>query len=188
MIIGLTGKVGAGKHTAADFLAKKGYQIIDVDRLTFDLYKRGSPIWHQLVDLFGKKILSKNLEINRKKLAAIVFDNEKLLNELNVIVHPVLVDLMRTKISELITRNYQNIVVVAALGDQLELSSLVEKTVLISADLQKRIDWLKANRDLKEPEIRKRDILQKEPQIFNYKIQNDGNIKLFEKRILSLLD
>ena len=39
MILGITGKSGTGKHTAAKFLEQKGWKVLDVDKIAHKLYR-----------------------------------------------------------------------------------------------------------------------------------------------------
>jgi len=89
-VIGLTGPVGAGKDEAAKILRRRGAFVIDADEAAHTLYGRQSPAWSQLVKTFGSRILIRGGEINRKKLAEIVFSDKRKLKELDRIVHPFL--------------------------------------------------------------------------------------------------
>lgn len=91
LVVGLTGGIGAGKSTLAALLAERGAQIIDADALGRDALRPGKPAWHSVVDQFGEDILiAHSLEIDRKRLAEIVFNDRDKLAALNAIVHPVI--------------------------------------------------------------------------------------------------
>jgi len=91
LLVGLTGGIGSGKSTFAALLAERGAQIIDADLLGREALKPGEPAWHSVVDQFGDDVLVPGtMDIDRKRLAAIVFGNQASLAALNAIVHPVI--------------------------------------------------------------------------------------------------
>ncbi len=88
IIIGLTGGIASGKSIVAGMFAQKGAFVIDADTVAHQVIKSGEPAWEEIVSFFGTGILSAEGEIDRKKLAALVFNNEEHLKKLNAIVHP----------------------------------------------------------------------------------------------------
>ena len=78
LIIGLTGGIATGKSTVADMFKERGIPIVDTDKISFDLLKKGSTSYDEVVSLFGDDILFTNGDINRKKLGKAIFKNENL--------------------------------------------------------------------------------------------------------------
>ena len=87
-VIGLTGPIGAGKDEVARILRRRGAYIIDADAVAHTLYETQTPVWHELIRVFGSKVLVRGGKINRKKLGDIVFSDQKRLKELDRIIHP----------------------------------------------------------------------------------------------------
>ena len=87
-IIGLTGGIGTGKSTVAGFLRELGAAYMDLDRTGHEVYQAGTPAHDELIDVFGSGILGNDREIEREKLAAIVFNDREALKKLNGIIHP----------------------------------------------------------------------------------------------------
>ncbi|MGY3776135.1 dephospho-CoA kinase [Helcococcus sueciensis] len=87
-IIGLTGSIATGKSTVSKYLIKKGYKVVDADKITHELMKKDNINYVEIVKHFGNSILDKDDEIDRKKLANIVFSDENKLNALNNLTHP----------------------------------------------------------------------------------------------------
>jgi len=85
--IGLTGGIGSGKTTVA-----KVFELLDVpvyyaDAASKRLYKTDKQLIKKMKEHFGDDIYNQD-ELNRTKLASIVFDNPEKLNLLNSLVHP----------------------------------------------------------------------------------------------------
>ncbi len=87
-IIGLTGGIGSGKSTVAAYLKDLGAAVIDLDKVGHEVLKSGSRAFRKVVSEFGKDILDASGEIDRARLADLVFKNPKALARLNRIVHP----------------------------------------------------------------------------------------------------
>ena len=89
MFIGVTGGVGAGKSTILQILEDKyNAHIIMADDVARELMNKGKASYRAIVKEFGDDILREDGEIDRQKLADIVFQDEEKLNKLNSIVHP----------------------------------------------------------------------------------------------------
>lgn len=88
-LIGLTGNIACGKSTVIDMLATLGAHTIDADRVTHRLQQPGTPVYDQIISIFGPQIVSAPGEsIDRRKLGAIVFSDAAALQTLERIVHP----------------------------------------------------------------------------------------------------
>jgi dephospho-CoA kinase len=86
-IIGLTGGIGAGKSTVAQFFSELGASVVDADHLARIAIERGSAGFDEVIARFGETILS-NGDINRKVLAEIVFSDPVAKSDLEAIIHP----------------------------------------------------------------------------------------------------
>lgn len=113
-VIGLTGGIGSGKSTVAQFLAELGAVIMDLDKVGHEALKKGSQAWEQAVGEFSKDILTAGGEIDRSKLGKIVFGNHKALMCLNRIVHPAIDNIVKTKIEEYRRQGVRVVVLEAA--------------------------------------------------------------------------
>jgi dephospho-CoA kinase len=88
--VGLTGGVACGKSTVAKMFADLGAKIIDADTIAHELYRPGHEVLQELVRHFGTEILKPDGELDRPKLATLVFDGGRV-EELNKIVHPAVI-------------------------------------------------------------------------------------------------
>ncbi|MBP7898238.1 MAG: dephospho-CoA kinase [Candidatus Planktophila sp.] len=86
-VIALTGGIGAGKSTVAQFFSELGANVVDADHLARIAIERGSEGFDEVVARFGETILA-NGDINRKALAEIVFSDPSAKSDLEGIIHP----------------------------------------------------------------------------------------------------
>lgn len=93
---GLTGGIGSGKSTAAALFASLGAVTINSDEIGRDMMKPGTVVYDRIVSGFGAEVVDANGQLDRAKLAEIVFNDLDKLKHLNAIVHaPVLREIDR---------------------------------------------------------------------------------------------
>lgn len=88
VILGITGSFGSGKSTVASMFGDLGVPVMDADVAARDAVVAGSPGLAQIVEAFGEDVLAADKGLDRKKMAAIVFDDPESRAALNAIVHP----------------------------------------------------------------------------------------------------
>jgi dephospho-CoA kinase len=87
LVVGLTGGIGAGKSTVAQFFAELGALVIDADQLARMAIERGTDGFADVLLRFGDEVIV-NGDIDRKKLAEIVFSDPEARKDLEAIIHP----------------------------------------------------------------------------------------------------
>lgn len=87
-LIGLTGGIGMGKSTSADFLASYSLAVADTDQIARQVVEPGQPALNEIRDVFGPGILKEDGQLNREALAGVVFESETRRKELERILHP----------------------------------------------------------------------------------------------------
>ncbi len=93
--VGITGNLGCGKSTVGNMFKRLGAVVVDADEIIREFYKKNSPIYDKLVFLLGEEVVSENGDIDRKKVANIVFENPELLKRLEKITHTALYERLR---------------------------------------------------------------------------------------------
>ena len=87
LVVALTGGIGAGKSTVAQFFAQLGALVIDADQLARLAIERGTDGFAEVMMRFGDEVII-NGDIDRRKLAEIVFSDSKARADLEEIIHP----------------------------------------------------------------------------------------------------
>ncbi len=134
LLVGLTGTMGSGKSTTASILKKMGAFNIDADALCRDLVQPNRPAWKEVVQAFGEKILQGNdQEIDRGKLAQIVFNDKAKKKQLENILHPRVIK-EEKKVAEQIFKDHPEAIVI------------VEAALLIESGNHRRMDKIGSTR------------------------------------------
>jgi dephospho-CoA kinase len=110
-VIGLTGNIATGKSVVRKMLEHLGAYGIDADALGHRAIAADAPGYQAVIDTFGKWILAADGQIDRAKLARVVFSDPEALAQLETIVHP----LVRQAVDILIRRAPQNVIVIEAI-------------------------------------------------------------------------
>jgi len=185
--VALTGGIGSGKSLVGEILEELGALVIDSDQLAREVIERGSPGYEEVITAFGDSILSQG-QIDRAKLAAVVFKEEDLRKKLESIIHPLV-----REAAEKLARNLPS---GAILVNQIPL--LVESdgakrfdyVVTVSADEEIRRERLRL-RGLKDYEITERMAAQvadlDREKIANYILRNDGSIDELTRAVEALM-
>jgi dephospho-CoA kinase len=109
--VALTGGLGSGKSTVAEFLRELGAQVIEADELGRALMEPGQDIFAAIVQRFGREVLGPDGRLNRARLAEMAF-KEGRLQELNALVHPAVIAAQRRWMDEIFARDPAAVAVV----------------------------------------------------------------------------
>jgi dephospho-CoA kinase len=83
----IAGGIGAGKTAATDYLASRGFAIVDADDVARTVTEPGEPAWIAMVDAFGDAVLQEDRTLDRAFVAEVVFHDPSALKRLNMITH-----------------------------------------------------------------------------------------------------
>jgi dephospho-CoA kinase len=87
LVVALTGGIGSGKSTVSEFFARLGALVIDADQLARMVIERGTDGFAEVLLRFGDDVIL-NGDLNRKRLAEIIFSDEEARKDLESIIHP----------------------------------------------------------------------------------------------------
>ncbi len=152
-VIGLTGNIATGKSVVRKMLEHLGAFGIDADALSHQAIGKGGPGYAAVVELFGKWLLNDDGQINRARLARIVFADPEALTRLEGIIHPI----VGQGIDFLAKRTQSSVVVIEAiklLESGLARDSDAAWTVHVPEAMQEQ--RLMAKRGLSQAEARQR--------------------------------
>jgi len=154
MIIGLTGSFGTGKSYVASVFKELGAKVIDADVLARKALLKNSGTYKKIITAFGKGILDKSGEIDRRVLAGIVFNERRKLKKLNRIVHPEVIRKIKKAIGE--NTEKRVIIIDAPLLIEADLAKDVDKLIVVTSSKAKQIERCMKKFRISRGEILKR--------------------------------
>ena len=162
MILGITGSSGAGKSTVCEILERKyNSQTINADKIAKQLSKQGTSYLQEIVQNFGNDILLQNGELDRKKLANIIYSNSDKRDELNNITFKYI----KNEIKDQIKKSDNNIIAIdAPLLLEANLQEICDKTIAVISE----------DRGLQIQRIIKRDNIDREHAIARLNAQHSN--------------
>ena len=185
--VALTGGIGSGKSLVGEILEELGALVIDSDQLAREVIERGSPGYEEVVTAFGDSILSEG-QIDRSKLAAVVFNAGDLRKKLESIIHP----LVREAAEKLARKLPSGAILINQIPLLVESDGAkrFDYVVTVSADEEIRRERLRL-RGLKDYEITQRMAAQvsdsEREKIANYIIRNNGSIDELTRAVEQLM-
>ena len=99
-IIGLTGGIGSGKSTVSGMLRELGAAVVDADEAARAVVEPGQPALAEIRAEFGDEVIGPGDQLDRKALAARVFNDEPARLKLNAITHPKVREWMGARMAE----------------------------------------------------------------------------------------
>lgn len=184
--IGITGGIGSGKTTVCKIFQTLGIPVYDADSEAKKLMNRHPELVNAIKCTFGEGAYGADGQLERQYLASRVFNNEEALNQLNGIVHPVVIQAAidwaeaqdapyTIKEAALMFQSgsyvHNDVNVVVAAPDELRISRVTKRDGLTEEQVRERMDkqWPQ------DEQIRKAD----------YVVWNDGT-RLLIPQVLEL--
>ena len=145
-VIGLTGGIATGKSSVARFFTELGIPVIDADQLARDAVLPGSPALEQIITLLGREVLTRDGELDRKRLGGLIFSDPGKRRQLEGILHPEIRKMAEERIAQAAAAGHQRLIYMAPL--------------LIEAGATERVDdiWVVTVR----PEIQLERLMQRD--------------------------
>lgn len=138
--VGLTGGYASGKSFVASELERRGCFVIYADQFGHAVLERDGEAYAPTVQAFGPDILQPDGSVDRKKLAATVFNSPELLAKLSSFVHPAVFKLERQMVRAWEAEHPEGIVVIeAAILIETGRYSAYDRLILVACDLETQI-------------------------------------------------
>lgn len=187
MIVGLTGGIASGKSTVSNLFRKYGIEIVDADKVAKEVSEKKESI-EKISNIFGKDILDSDGKIVREKLREKAFKNRELLQELNKIIHPQVMEYFKRKKEE--NSKDEILIFDIPLLYETKMEYLCDKIIVVGVDFQKQIRRVVA-RDGSSEELAKKIIFNQMPLDEKIKkadivIMNDGTLDELEAKVMKI--
>ena len=159
-VIGLTGNIGTGKSVVRRMLEHLGAQGIDADALGHRAIAKGAPGYQPVVETFGRWVVGPDGEINRARLARVVFSDKEALALLENIIHPLVIQ----AVDWVVQRSPRQVIVIEAIKLlEANLHKQCDSVWVVYTPPQVQIARLVQKRGMSEAEARQR-MLSQPPQ------------------------
>ncbi len=154
-VIGITGGVGAGKSEVLTFLSKHyNCRVIMADRVAHQLEEPGGRCYEPLLALLGSDVLTLDGRIDRQKMAALIFGDSLMLQQVNAIVHPSVKEYLLEQIAqERAAKKFAYLFIEAALLLEEGYAEIVDDLWYIHTEAAIRRQRLKAARGYTDEKI-----------------------------------
>ena len=147
VLIGVTGGIACGKTEVCRVFQKRGALILSGDEFGKEVVEKNKKVRNELVRTFGKAILNKNKNLNRRKLGQLAFASKESRDKLDKIIHPYLLRELKKRIKNLRGRRDQGLVVVdAALIVEWVLQSELDHLIFVESSREDKIRRLQKQR------------------------------------------
>lgn len=189
--IGITGGIGSGKSEASAYLELKGAFLIDADEISRNIAEKGEAGYEEIVKEFGEAVLFDGGELNRKKLADIVFSDQEKLETLNKIMHCKINDVICDKLEYCEKNGVLLVVLDVPLPKKTGFLELADEIYVVDTDMEIRIERLMKYRGFTYEEAMAR--INRQPSreeylaIADVVLNNDGELSELFKQIDELL-
>ena len=183
--VALTGNIGAGKSTIADWFRRWGATIIDADQLVREAQAPGRPALAEIATRFGVELIRADGSLDRGALRARVLGDQEALAALNRIMHPTVHRRRRELMAEARSRGDRIVVSDIPLLFEAADPAEFDAVVLVDAPEPVRRARLLASRGVPPQEI-DRLMASQLPSNFkrqrsDYVIDNDGDLQALQR-------
>lgn len=188
LCVALTGGIGSGKTSVAHMFADLGVNVIDADEIAHELTANNQPGFQAILKCFGNEILTNQGDLDRKKLKKWIFADKIKKQQLENILHPLILEEMQKRIQA--QQNHYCIVVIPLLREINQQLNFIHRVCVVDAPEEKRILWA-SQRDqtsVQEIELIIKNQAAKEERlsIADDVIENNGPLSHLKQQVMGL--
>lgn len=191
LVVGLTGGIGCGKSEVRRRLLNAGFTVLDADTLAKQLAETDPVIVNKIKKEFGETMYDTAGHLQRKALAAIVFNDQQQLGKLNGIIHPRVISAVERQLEALQQGGEKIVVVEAALHYEVHWNEAMDMMVVVSAPLAQRLAWVMQRDGVDEAAVRRRMAsqlpLEEKVNRADYVIENSGDLAALDAEVGKLI-
>ncbi|HKL25172.1 MAG TPA: dephospho-CoA kinase [Desulfuromonadales bacterium] len=180
-VLGVTGSIASGKSLVANCMVEMGAALVSADSIAREVVQPGEGTLAELVALFGDDILNSAGELDRGRLAGIVFRDPDKRRQLNAIMHPAIARISEQRLRDLRRSKVPLIVYEAPLLFEAGAENRVDRILTVFIDPESQLDRLCARDAISREAARARVEAQwrqhEKISRSDYVIDNSGSIE-----------
>lgn len=189
-VVGLTGGIGSGKSVVSRMFRELGATVIDADQLAREVVEPGQPAFAAIRERFGEQILLPDGGLDRKKLGAVVFEDEAARRDLNAIVHPEVAALAARRMQEAAEAGAELVLYDVPLLYENGLDRMLPTVIVVRVSPQVQRARIRARDGLSDVEIEQRIAAQmpltEKVARADHVIDNDGTLEATRRQVEAL--
>jgi dephospho-CoA kinase len=186
ILIGLTGGIGMGKSTVADFLVAKREFVVDTDVIARDLVKPGEKALRAIEAEFGSDVIGVDGALDRGALGKVVFQSEERRRALEQILHPPIRQAWKDWAEERSKAGAKRAVVVIPLLFETEAEREFDLTICVACSAHVQRERL-CSRSWSDNEIDRRIAAQsdvrKKMELADRVVWNEASIEVCQEQV-----
>ncbi len=136
LTVAITGGIGSGKSTFAEYLKLKNYPVLFADEISRAILNNNEELKNKIIKNFGSSAYKEN-QINADFLSQEIFSDPAKLQKINSIIHPAVINEIISQ-TNVLKKNNKLVFVEAALVYEANVEKLFDYVVLVTADEQIR--------------------------------------------------
>lgn len=190
-VIAITGGVGSGKSTAAEYFKDLGAIVFSADVEARNVLQPGNSAFAKVVAAFGRSYLQPNGNLDRRRLGDLVFADVSARKRLEEITHPAIYESLRQKITD-VQRANQNAIVMVEIPLLYETGteSAYDAVIAVTSTRDVQARRLGARDSLGREDVEKRIKAQlpmeEKAARADYLIQNNGNRDALKRAVRTI--
>lgn len=141
-IVGLTGGIASGKSTVSRMLVELGVRVVDIDAIARQVVAPGEPAWREVVDWLGRPYLLADGNLDRRKVADLVFADSSARARLEAIIHPRIAEIVDREVAAARAEGLKALVLDVPLLFEAGWADRVDEVWVVYADDETRLKRL----------------------------------------------
>ena len=192
--LALTGGIGSGKSTVAQFFADRGATIIDADAISRSLMEPGQQVLADVVATFGDHLLDETGRLDRQALANVVFNDDDARHRLNALVHPAVREESKLQLKRALEADPDNAVIIQDIPLLAETGQAeqFDGVIVVHTAMDTRLQRLVQARGMDADDARARIAAQatddQRSAIADWIIDNSGTLENTEAQVAAVWD
>lgn len=156
IVIGLTGGIASGKSTVAAELRRLGLPVFDADEASRQAVAAGSEGLKLVQQTFGSEYLRPTGELNREKVAALVFRDKEALKKLEAIIHKIVLSEVDCFLQDCRRQGFQAAVLDVPLLIECGWHEKVDVVWLVAVSIEEQIKRAMLRSGMPEADVKRR--------------------------------
>jgi dephospho-CoA kinase len=191
MIVGLTGGIATGKSTVAKMFCRFGATVLDADKVSREVVEPGTVGSDKIRERFGDEFFALDGQLQRDKLAAIIFADPVAREQLNLILHPLIMeDMQRQTVLIQKTGDRNPIIWDIPLLFEENLIHFVQKVIVVYVPEKVQLTRLMMRNNLSqtvaEMRIQTQLPIEGKRKMADYLINNSGTVQQTERQVVAI--